>query len=89
MQRLVPELVERAAEIVGGIEELARRVHVDPHRVHYWRRGTATAPNSVVVFLVDLILKDDIERAHADRHKDTRPAERQAQERRAGAGGRA
>jgi len=74
MQRLVPGLVQRATEIVGGVDKLAERLHVDPHRVHYWRQGTASAPNSVVVLLVDLILQDDIERAHCDRRKGVRAA---------------
>ena len=72
MQRLLPQLVERAAEIAGGMQSLARQLNVDEHRLSFWRQGTATAPNHVFVRLVDLILQDDIARAHADRRKQAR-----------------
>ena len=75
MQRLVPHLVQRAVEIVGGIQQLAYHLHVPEHRVSFWRNGTATAPNSIVVQLVDMILKDDVARAEEDRRRKPRRVE--------------
>jgi hypothetical protein len=49
------------------VDRLAHHLNVDLHRVHFWRRGAAAAPDAVMVQLVDLVLKDDIARAHSDR----------------------
>ena len=73
MQRLLPHLVARAADIVAGLEQLASYLGVPEHRVRFWRNGTATAPNHIVALLVDLILKDDVARAEQDRRRAPRP----------------
>ena len=75
MQRLVPQLVARAADIVCGLEQLASYLGVPEHRVRFWRNGTATAPNHVVALLVDLVLKDDVARAEQDRRREPRRVE--------------
>lgn len=75
MQRLVPPLVERAVQIVGGVDRLAAYLEVPEHRVQFWRNGTATAPTHIVVDLVDLVLKDDVARAEQDRRREPRGVE--------------
>ena len=71
----MPPLVERAAQILGGIDRLAAYLEVEEHRVRFWRNGTATAPNHIVVVLVDLVLKDDVARADEDRRRQPRRIE--------------
>ena len=71
----MPPLVERAAQIVGGIDRLAAYLEVEEHRVRFWRNGTATAPDHIVVELVDLVLQDDVARADEDRRRQPRALE--------------
>jgi hypothetical protein len=72
MQRLVPRLVERCADLVGGLDQLAARLHVPPHTVGFWLQGRATVPNEPLVKMMDLVLQDDIARAQQDRRKAPR-----------------
>ena len=72
MQRLVPKLVERCADLVGGLDALAAHLRVPPHTVGFWQKGRATAPNEAIVKMMDLVLQDDIARAHQDRRKAPR-----------------
>jgi hypothetical protein len=72
MRRLLPQLVVRAAEILGGFDALAVHLGVEEHRVRFWANGRATAPDSVTFVLVDLILKDDVARARQDRRNTPR-----------------
>ena len=72
MQRLVPQLLERAAEILGGYYALASFLGVAEHSLRFWQHGRAKAPESVVFTLVDLVLKDDMARAHEDRREQPR-----------------
>ena len=74
MNELIPELVRRAAEIVGGFEKLAAYLNVQEHAVGFWVAGKATAPADVTAKLVDLVLHDDIARAMQDRRKEPRVA---------------
>jgi hypothetical protein len=69
MQRLVPELIQRAAELLGGMDRLAQFLQVEEHALRFWLKDKASAPNEAVVKMVDLILHDDIARAAADRRK--------------------
>jgi hypothetical protein len=75
MQRLVPELIERAASLLGGLDALAKHLGVPEHAVRLWSTARATAPQDVLVNLVDLILKDDIARAAQDRRSEPRRPE--------------
>ena len=72
VQRLVPKLVGRCADLVGGLEELAARLRVPPHTVGFWLQGRATVPDEPLVKMMDLVLQDDIARAREDRRKGPR-----------------
>ena len=72
MQRLAPKLVGRCAELVGGVEELAARLRVPPHTVGFWLQGRAAVPDEPLVKMMDLVLQDDIARAHQDRRRAPR-----------------
>lgn len=72
MQRLVPRLVERCADLVGGLEELAAHLRVPPHTVGFWLQGRARVPDEPLVKMMDLVLQDDIARAQQDRRKALR-----------------
>ena len=67
MERLVPGLIQRAAEMFGGMAQLAHYLRVADHSLHLWALGKARAPARVVEALVDLVLRDDIARAKEDR----------------------
>jgi hypothetical protein len=75
VQKLVPQLVERCAELLGGLDLLAAHVGVQAHTVRFWLHGRATAPNDCVVKMMDLVLQDDIARARGDRRKQLRGAD--------------
>lgn len=49
--------LRRAAEIVGGEEELAMRLKVTPSHLSLWIKGLATPPADVFLRVVDLILE--------------------------------
>lgn len=72
MQRLVPGLIGRAAEIFGGLPALAQHLGVAEHALGLWATGKASAPVGIVEVLVDLVLKDDIARAKGDRRHEPR-----------------
>lgn len=72
MQRLVPQLIERAASLLGGFDALAKYLGVPEHALRLYAATRATAPANVVVLLVDLILKDDVARAAQDRRQQPR-----------------
>lgn len=72
MQRLVPGLVQRAAEIFGGMRGLADYLRVPEHALHLWAAAKARAPVPIVERLVDLVLQDDVARAREDRRHEPR-----------------
>jgi len=72
VQTLAPKLVERCADLVGGVDELASRLRVPPHTVGFWLQGRATVPDEPLVKMMDLVLQDDIARAQQDRRKAPR-----------------
>ena len=77
VERLVPGLIQRAAEILGGMPGLASFLHVAEHSLYLWAAGKARAPTRVVEALVDLVLQDDVARAKEDRRHEPRAAVRE------------
>jgi DNA-binding transcriptional regulator YdaS (Cro superfamily) len=45
----------RAAEIVGGEDELARRLRVVPRRLSLWIRGVVAPPGDVFLIAADIV----------------------------------
>lgn len=72
MQGLVPQLIERCAEMLGGFDRVAKWLNVGEHTVRFWLTGRATAPQEAILKLTDLVLKDDIARARQDRRRQPR-----------------
>ena len=66
-----PELrvtvLRRATDIAGGPAALRERLQVDEHSLELWLSGRATVPEWVFSRAVDLVLRDDVERAAQDR----------------------
>jgi hypothetical protein len=50
----------RAAEIVGGAQELAFRLKVTPSHLSLWMGGLEPCPGHVFLMAVDLVLERDI-----------------------------
>ena len=72
VERLVPSLIQRAAEMLGGMPHLAGRLQVPEHSLYLWALGKARAPVRIIEVLVDLVLQDDIARAREDRRQEPR-----------------
>lgn len=69
----------RAAEIVGGAQELALRLKVTPSHLSLWMGGFEPCPGYVFLKAVDLVLDWDIEAQRAaaaeEPSESLRPAE--------------
>jgi DNA-binding transcriptional regulator YdaS (Cro superfamily) len=52
--------LSRAAEIVGGAQELAFRLKVTPSHLSLWMGGLEPCPASVFLRAVDLVLEREI-----------------------------
>jgi hypothetical protein len=50
-------LLHRAAEQLGGVEELARYLQVSEVRVRIWQRGAIPLPDDIFLRLVDLLIE--------------------------------
>ena len=55
MLKVYARTLERAAEMVGGTEQLAFRLKVTASRVAHWIDGSAPTPPDVFLKAVDLI----------------------------------
>jgi DNA-binding transcriptional regulator YdaS (Cro superfamily) len=53
--------LKRAAEIVGGEEELARRLKVTPTHLTLWIRGTVSPPGDVFLKAANIVTEHDLE----------------------------
>ena len=76
MERLVPDLLRRAAEMLGGYEALAKFLGAEEHAINFWLHARAKPPERVIFALVDLVLQDDIARAREDRRRTPRTTDR-------------
>jgi DNA-binding transcriptional regulator YdaS (Cro superfamily) len=54
--------LQRAAELVGGEEALARRLKVTPSHLALWLQGIATPPCDVFLRAADIVSEDEIQR---------------------------
>ena len=65
-------LLERAAAIVGGPGRLGRLIGVDASLLQRWWAAQLRLPETIFLQLVDIVLKDDVARARADRRQHAR-----------------
>jgi len=65
-------LIERAAEISGGLGRLGDLLGADAALLARWRVGYARLPEPVFLKLVDIVLTDDVARARVDRRQHAR-----------------
>ena len=49
--------IKRAATIVGGLDELARRLKRPQRQLDYWMRDIGTPPDSVFFDVIDVIIQ--------------------------------
>jgi hypothetical protein len=70
-------VLRRAADIAGGPAALREELKVDDHALELWLSGRATVPEWVFFLAVDMVLRDDVERAAQDRRSAPRtPSEK-------------
>jgi hypothetical protein len=70
--KLQGALLERAAAILGGMDILQRRLGADSIQLQRWREDRARLPEPIFLYLVDIVLRDDVARARNDRRRHTR-----------------
>lgn len=69
----------RAAEIVGGAQELAFRLKVTPSHLSLWMGGLEPCPGHIFLKAVDLVLEHEIQSQRAPAAAEETPdAERPA-----------
>jgi hypothetical protein len=51
--------IQRAEEILGDEQRLARYLRVPPRKLHAWRTGSEIPPVAVFLWCVDVIFDDD------------------------------
>ena len=54
--------LERAAELVGGEEQLALRLLVTPSHLALWMRGLASPPGDIFLKAADIVMEEDLRR---------------------------
>jgi hypothetical protein len=47
--------IVRAVEILGGVDEFAKRANVSPYDISLWSSGKSMPPMDVFLFAVDVI----------------------------------
>lgn len=67
MSDLHVKTLKRAAEIVGGEEQLALKLKVTPSHLALWLEGLAAPPGDVFLRAVDLVTDDELSRLTAAR----------------------
>jgi DNA-binding transcriptional regulator YdaS (Cro superfamily) len=53
--------LKRAAELIGGEEELARRLMVTPAHLALWIRGVLPPPGDVFLKAADIVAEHDLQ----------------------------
>jgi hypothetical protein len=56
--------IQRAAERLGGFDELSLQVGISARLLQFWANGGGWPPDHVFLRIVDLVLTDDL--LHAD-----------------------
>ena len=51
MQSVHTRSLQRAAELVGGVDTLAHRLNVSPEKLEYWLSGVLPVPTEVFLAL--------------------------------------
>jgi len=59
----------RAAEIVGGEEELARLLRVVPRRLSLWTRGVVAPPGDVFLKAADILSEHSVQELSTERKR--------------------
>jgi len=59
----------RAAEIVGGEEELARILRVVPRRLSLWVRGVVAPPGDVFLIAADIVSEHGVQELSTERQR--------------------
>jgi hypothetical protein len=73
---LYVKTLQRAAEIVGGEQELALRLKVTPSHLALWLRGVEKPPGAIFLRAVDLVMEYEMARLAArSQDADGPPAE--------------
>ena len=65
MTELYVKTLQRAAEIVGGEQELAMRLRVTPSHLALWLRGIEPPPGAVFLRAVDLVMEFEMKKLAA------------------------
>lgn len=61
MSTVYTRTLARAAEIVGGEEELARTLKVAPRRLALWIRGVVTPPGEVFLLAASIVSEQGVQ----------------------------
>lgn len=65
MRQQIParaDAIERAAAMVGGVPELARRLNVAERQLDYWMREIGTPPDTMFFDVMNVIIENAGER---------------------------
>lgn len=57
---LYAQCVTQAAQLLGGLDRLARELYLAPRILERWVDGRSTPPTVVFLRLVDILLGDDV-----------------------------
>jgi hypothetical protein len=49
--------IRRAATMMGGLEELAKRLNVPERQLEYWMRDIGTPPDTLFFDVIDIIIE--------------------------------
>jgi hypothetical protein len=49
--------IRRAATMVGGLEQLAKRLNVSERQLEYWMRDIGTPPDTLFFDVIDIIIE--------------------------------
>jgi hypothetical protein len=61
--------LKRAVEILGGEEELARRLNVAPNHLKLWLAGVASPPGEVFLEAADVVAEHELHRLMTSEHR--------------------
>jgi transcriptional regulator with XRE-family HTH domain len=64
--------LKRAAELIGGEEELARRLKVAPNHLTLWIRGVVAPPGDIFLKAAEIVSEDELKQLAA-KHASTAP----------------
>lgn len=80
-EQLYVKTLQRAAEIVGGEQELALKLRVTPSHLALWLRGIEQPPGAIFLRAVDLVMEFELKKL-ASRAQDekTGPEEKKPED---------